>query len=191
MIKKEYSLSQIAAIYCTYKRLNPGTKIVHCCTCGKSINISSFDDCYNVWGHFIHRSISPYLIYHPLNSNPQCVSCNMQYNEDISKSYEKYMIYLYGKDIKNKLLDEESEYRFKTNDELFDLYEKLLHNLEGIFPELSNLFYNDKNNDSKCELNYYSNSLEQQFNTYSKTYKQDLDILTKALATEPIEYERF
>ena len=182
---KQYSLKQLAAIYATYKDLDPNTHIISCCTCGKRIHIEQVEDCYNLWGHYLARSISRKLIYHPQNSHCQCSECNIQ-NKGMLQSYDDYMIYRYGKNIKEKLLNSEN----KTEEYYYELYTNLLLELTWQFPELADIIINKLTGEVIYTQTTYANEIEQQFNTYSKTYKQDLDIICKTIGSEFIEYQR-
>ena len=102
-MKNNYSLSQLASIYCVYKDLSVTTRTVNCCTCGKSIQITSPEDSFSLFGHYIPRSVSRKLKYHPQNTHSQCSSCNLNTTLNIDNSYTNYMIYRYGENIKNEL----------------------------------------------------------------------------------------
>lgn len=187
-MKNKYSLAQLAAIYCTYKDLDVKTRTVKCCTCGKTIQINSFEDCFNVYGHFIDRSLEPKLKYHPLNAHSQCVSCNIYANPlEMQHKYYNYMIYRYGNSIKEDLLNAEE----KTEEQYKEFYVIELIKLSIKFPELTDIVV-DK---SSGELLYpvdtsIENDIEKQFNTYSPNFKFDLDNLCRVLNSEYIEYQR-
>lgn len=48
------------------------TRTGHCFTCGKFSTLQ--------WGHFIPQRGNPRLVYHPHNTRPQCVECNLTKN---------------------------------------------------------------------------------------------------------------
>lgn len=183
----KYSLAQLAAIYTVYKDLDAGTRTVNCCTCGKSIYINQVEDCYNYYGHYIARSIEPKLKYHPFNAYAQCVKCNMQISQNIDDAYDKYIIRRYGKNFKQKLLDEP----VRSDEFCLEFYKCELRRLSNKFPELKQVIENYDEQDNNQFITENLNDIEKQWNTYSSTYKQDLDELVRVLKTEPIEYERF
>lgn len=185
MQNKQYTLAQIAAIYTVYKDLSI-EHTVTCCTCGKSIYIANIEDCYSLYGHYIPRSIEPSLKFHPNNTFAQCVRCNMNSDNVIDTAYDKYMIYRFGKDIKTILLSE--KFKYSSNDETKNFYLNELAKLSQKFPELLDVIVN-KDTGEISEI--FINDIEKQWNTFSKTYRQDLDILSKAMGVENVEYERF
>lgn len=183
---KKLTLAQLAAIYAVYKDLDPKTKTVRCCTCGKTIQIDNIEDCFRVWGHYIARSIEPKLIYHPLNSFAQCVSCNIYSNpKNMQDSYDKFMQYRFGSDIKIKLLQAEK----KDEDYYKGFYITELLKLSSKFPELLDVLV-DQNTGEIIENLVIRNGIEKQFDTFSVTFKSDLDSLCKALNSDFIEYNR-
>lgn len=185
----KYSLAQVHAIYCVYRDLNPRTKTVNCCTCGKTIYITSFTDCYSVYGHFIDRSVEPKLKYHNLNAYPQCSNCNtnLMNTKEGKQKYLKYILYRYGRDISEELKQEEQ----KTEQYWLEFYKNRLLELISVFPELTDIVV-DSNTGEVYDNNIISdNCIEQQFNTFSKQYKSDLDSLCRALKLdEYVEYNR-
>ena len=189
-MNNNYTLSQLASIYCIYKDLSPTTHTVNCCTCGKTLYIEQPEDCFNYWGHYINRSISRKLIYHPQNSFAQCINCNVYNNGNkiIEEKYNNYIKYRYGNDFKNKLLASEE----KTEDYYKTYYINELLKLSQKFPELIKLLADSNTGELICNVNIktYNNDFEEQFSTFSVSYKSDLDILTKQLNTNPIEWER-
>lgn len=189
-MNEKYTLSQLAAIYNVYKDLSD-FKTVNCCTCGKSIHINSFEDCYALWGHYIARSQSRKLIYHPLNSHAQCPTCNIYFSDQntIEQRYDNYMKYRYGNDIKNRLLHSEE----KSEEYYENFYITGLLNLVYKFPELADIVVNTDTGEIKNvkEILVSQNTVEKQFFTFSLTYKQDLDSLSKVLHSDFIEYSRY
>lgn len=185
-----YTLSQLAAIYCIYKDLSPTTHTVNCCTCGKILHIEQIEDCFNYWGHYINRSISRKLIYHPQNSFAQCVSCNIYNNgnKNIEKNYDNYIKYRYGNNFRSKLLESEE----KTENYYKTYYINELLKLSQKFPELIGILADNNTGEliHNLDIKIYNNDFEKQFNTFSVSYKSDLDVLTKQLAVKPIEWER-
>lgn len=185
---KKYSLSQLAAIYATYKDLNPKTKTVRCCTCGKTIQINCFEDCYKIWGHYIARSLEPKLKYHPNNTFAQCSSCNVfSDSNEMQEKYDKYMSFRFGSDIKQKLSESEPQ----TEEYYKNFYTIELLKLSTTFPELKEIFIDETTGEvvDVTELPE-ENSIEKQFNTFSPTFKSDLDVLCRALNCEYVEYNR-
>lgn len=179
----KYTLAQLAAIYTVYKDLDAGTRTVNCCTCGKSIHIEQIEDCYNYYGHYIARSLNPKLRYNPYNTYAQCVSCNMDVsNKDIDSAFDDYVVKRYGSDFKTKLQADDKDYDI-------DFYKGELVNLSTTFPELKDVVGMSK--ETKQQDTQTSNDIIKQWNTFSNTYKQDLDELTKLMRTDNIEYERF
>lgn len=187
MSKNKYSLAQVNAIYCVYKDLNPNTHTTSCVTCGKSIHIDSFEQCFSLYGHYIARSLEPKLKYHPLNTHCQCANCNMYETPTVKKAYDDYMVFRYGENIKNKLLAEEP----KTEQEYEQFYLNELVKLSTKFPELIEVICDSETGEVYNFEDKLDNNIEQQFKTFSVTYKQDLDELARALGTQPIEYERY
>lgn len=182
MKKEEYTLTQLAAIYTVYKDINLN-RTINCCSCGKTIFINSLEDCYNYFGHYISRSKEPKLKLNPYNIHAQCVNCNMNPTKQTKTNYDNYMIYRYGKDIKNKLLNDDSVYGL-------EFYMIELYKLSDKFFELKSIFNSDSNRKFIEEYND-CNDIEKQWNTYSITYKQDLDVIARALnLKENFEYER-
>lgn len=186
MLMKKYSLAQLVAIYATYKDLDPKTKTVKCCTCGKTIQINEIEDCFNIWGHYIARSLAPKLKYHPLNSFAQCVFCNA-YSDytNIQEKYDNYMKYRFGDGIKEQLLSAE----VKDEEYYKDFYITELIKLSNKFPELLDIVI-DKNTGEIKNEGTSKNKIEEQFDTYSPTFKSDLDTLCKCLKTDFVEYNR-
>lgn len=186
MSKNKYTLAQLAAIYTTYKDLDIGTRTVNCCTCGRSIHIENIEDCYNIYGHFIPRSVEPKLKYHPKNTHAQCISCNMQVSKQIDFAYDRYMKFRYGEKIISELKADDS---FANLEYAKQWYVFELIKLSQKFPELSNIVV-DETTGELLDVVDIEDPIQEQWDTYSPTYKQDLDELTKLLGTEPIEYER-
>lgn len=185
---KKYTLLQLAAIYTVYKDLDPITRTVNCCSCGRLIHIDFPEDCFAYYGHFIERSIKRNLILLPENAHAQCVMCNMHTTEEVRKNYHNYMKYRYGDDIKNKLMNYD---KIISDSEWKDFYIKQLLKLSNKFPELiSSVLVNEDTGELIESTDVIENSIEKQFNTYSKTYKEDLDRLCKILDTKNIEWER-
>lgn len=186
-MKGKYSLAQLHAIYCVYRDLDPGTRVVNCCTCGCSLHIEQVEDCYGVYGHFVERSLEPKLKFHPLNAFPQCPNCNMNASSSIKTKYEDYMKYRFGSNIKTKLLQDDrfNDFEFAKQWYIRELIEK-----QQIFPELASVTV-DIATGELFDVEEIENNIEKQWNTFSKTFKQDLDELVRILGTEPIEYERF
>lgn len=186
---KQYSLNQLAAIYTVYKDLSPTTHTINCCTCGKSIEIKQVEDCYNLFGHFIPRSVNKKLIYYPDNAFAQCSNCNVYQNgnAEIDERYKKYMFYRFGNNIVEKLNKVEQQ----TKEYYYELYTNLLLQLIPEFPELADVVIDKSTGEVIYAQITYNNSIEQQFNTFSKTYKQDLDTICKVICSEFIEYQRF
>lgn len=181
----EYTLAQLAAIYTVYKDLD-FSRVAYCCTCGKAIHIDKIEDCYSLFGHYIARSVEPKLKLHPYNIHAQCPSCNMRTNK--SKEYDDYMIYRYGKDIKQKLLADD---RFLDVEFAKRFYIKQILKLANKFPELAELVVDVETGELKSDVEDYINPIERQWDDYSITYKQDLDAISKFLKTKrSIEYER-
>lgn len=186
-MKQNYSLAQLASIYCVYKDLSPLTHNTVCCTCGKTIHIAQIEDCYNYWGHFIPRSINRNLIYYPNNSFAQCVTCNVYNNgnKHIEEQYIKYMQYRFGKEI----FDELKQVKQQTHEYYKELYINLLIELIPKFSELSEVVLDTKTGEVDYDLNF-NNDIEKQFYTYSQIFRQDLDTICKALKIKPVEWER-
>lgn len=186
-MKQNYSLAQLASIYCVYKDLSPLTHNTVCCTCGKTIHISQIEDCYNYWGHFIPRSINKNLIYYPNNSFAQCITCNVYSNgsKNIEEKYSKYMLYRFGKDIFNEL----KQVKQQTQEYYREWYINNLIKLISKFSELSEVVLDTETG----EVNYtpyFNNDIEKQFYTYSRTFRQDLDIICRTLKIKSVEWER-
>lgn len=182
----KYTLSQIAAIYTVYKDININYT-VNCCTCGKSIHIEQIEDCFSLYGHYISRSIEPKLKFHPYNTHAQCPECNMKVSSDIDKKYDEYMVYRYGKNIKEKLLKDN---RFSDINFTKNFYTKAILKLSFNYPELKNIVNIDDSGIIVPLEIKKENEIVEQWYTFSKTYKQDLDTLVRYLKSENIEYER-
>ena len=188
-----YTIPQLHAIYCVYRDLDPATRTVQCCTCGKVLHIEQVEDCYAYYGHFIARSTEPKLKYSPINAFPQCIQCNVSCTKTIDDKYKEYIQYRFG-DIDSYISKMYSEADKFVYDEDFYVHE--LIKLADKFPELISVidqtYVKAKNNSSveKDNSDEAEKSISEQWNTYSNTYKSDLDTLTKILGTEPIEYER-
>lgn len=189
-MKKQYSLAQLNAIYCVYKDLNPETHIATCVTCGKSIYIEEPEQCYNLYGHYIPRSIEPKLKYHPLNTHCQCQNCNLNETQQVRDSYKKYMVYRYGSNIDNCLRSADK----KSDSEYINFYISELLKLSEKFPELLDIVCDENTGEiysvDTTDSADISNNIEKQFHTYSMTYRQDLDALSKYANASNIEYER-
>lgn len=188
-MKKDYTLAQLAAIYCVYKDLSPITHNIICCTCGKTLYIEQVEDCFSLWGHYIPRSVSRKLIYHPLNTHAQCSQCNIYGNKNlVDKRYDEYMIYRYGNNIKEQLLNSKE----KTKEYYKEFYITELLKLISKFPELADVVVEKNTGEVLTNLGIIDteNRIEQQFFTYSPTYKGDLDTICKTLHVKSIEWER-
>lgn len=188
-MSKKYTLAQLNAIYCVYKDLNPETHIANCVTCGKSIFIEEPEQCFNLYGHYIPRSIEPKLKYHPLNTHCQCQGCNLNETQQVRNKYRCYMLYRYGNDIDSKLKSAEK----KSEEEYVDFYVKELIKLSNKFPELLSIVCDEDTGelyDVATDDNSDVNNIEKQFHTYSVSYRQDLDMLSKIAGASNIEYER-
>lgn len=185
----KYSLAQLNAIYCVYKDLNPETHVATCVTCGKSIFIEEPEQCFNLFGHYIPRSVEPKLRYHPQNTHCQCQACNLNETQQVRDKYRNYMIYRYGNDVDRTLKTSD----VKTDNEYIDFYVSALMGLSEKFPELLHIICDKSTGevyDIKTEKENKINHIEQQLHTYSITYRQDLDTLSKAVGASNIEYER-
>lgn len=189
MSNNKYSLAQLAAIYTVYKDLD-GTRIARCCTCGKSMRIEQLEDCYNLYGHYLSRSTHPGLKFHPNNTHAQCPVCNLQYSSIINKKYHEYMVYRYGEDIDNVLMLDEEKGVYGDNDETLNFYILGIIELSQKFPELVDIVVDKTTGEVLDKVELIENPIEKQWNSYSVTYRQDLDSLSHMLYTEPIEYER-
>lgn len=185
-----FSLAQLHAIYTVYKDLDKNKRTVKCATCGKTLNINSFEDCYNIYGHYIDRSLQPEIKYHYLNAYPQCPSCNTNTTSDIKNKFDDYIKYRFNvsniNEFKKELI---SDKRFNDYNFAYNFYIKELLNLYKDFPELYEVIL-DVDTGAIVETKYES-EIEEQWDTFSKSYKQDLDTLVKLLNMENIEYERF
>lgn len=186
-MNNKYTLAQLAAIYCVYKDLDKRTHTVNCCTCGKTLYIEQIEDCYGLYGHYIARSLEPKLKYHPNNTFAQCPNCNMQVSGNIDIAYDNYIRYRFGENFKQKLLVDDS---FKDIEYAKQWYITELIKLSQNFTELSNIILDKETGEIFDNIKDTKNPIEEQWDTYSVTYRQDLDILTKTLGVEPIEYER-
>lgn len=187
---KKLSLNQLNAIYCVYKDLNPRTRIIRCCTCGTPITINSYEDAYQLYGHFIPRSIKPNLINHPDNSHAQCPNCNVYSDNSsiINTNYDRYMIYRYGEGIKERLLAIND---VPDKDYYINYYFNKILVLSTIFPELSEIVVESSTGEVRDSFAItQTNAIELQFDTFSKTYKADLDTICKAIGAEYVEYEK-
>lgn len=184
-MKTNYSLSQLASIYCVYKDLSPLTHSITCCTCGKIIHIEQIEDCFNLWGHYIARSVNRNLIYNPINSHAQCINCNV-INQGMYNEYKRYMQYRYGENIENILLNAD----IHDNEYYKNFYITELAKLSSVFPELLNIIVDVNTGEILPTQQVFENSIENQFYTFSSTYKDDLDTLCKILKVNFIEWER-
>lgn len=92
-------LRRLAAIYNVYKFADLPTRSVRCCTCGVKLplNPEDPDKDRGLWGHFIPRSKSKYLTFHPWNSAAQCSKCNVQL-EGNEKQFEIFIKQQYGEE---------------------------------------------------------------------------------------------
>lgn len=187
MSKNEFTLAQLHAIYTVYRDLDSGTRTVNCCTCGKSIYINNFEDCYAVYGHYVDRSIAPNQKYNPFNAYPQCPQCNLNTTDKIKEAFKNYVIYRLGYDPESKIKNDKyynySEQYYKQ------YYLTELKKLSEKFSELTEIFTDLEEKTEEKEKTITDNIIHQ-WGTYSDTYRQDLDTITKMLNTEPIEYER-
>ena len=78
-----------------------------------------------------------------------------------------------------------------SDSEWKDFYIKQLLKLSNKFPELiSSVLVNEDTGELIEITDVIENSIEKQFNTYSKTYKEDLDRLCKILDIRDVEWER-
>lgn len=186
----KYSLAQLNAIYCVYKDLDPETHVANCVTCGKSIFIDEPEQCFNLFGHYIPRSVEPKLKYHPQNTHCQCQGCNLNETQQVRDSYRKYMLYRYGNNIDDILKNSDK----KSEEEYINFYVSELIKLSDKFPELVPIVCDETTGeiyDVDVEKgDTIMNSIEKQFHTCSASYRQDLDILSKATGASNIEYER-
>lgn len=187
-MNNKYSLAQLAAIYTVYKDLDAKTRTVNCCTCGDSLHIEQIEDCYSLYGHWIARSIEPKLKFHPDSTFAQCPWCNMQVSKTVDDAYDKFIEYRFGKNHKQDLLQDD---RFNDLEFAKQWYIQELIKLSQKFPELQIIVLDSNTGEIFDIIEIIENPIEEQWNTYSVTYKQDLDELTRILGTEPIEYERF
>ena len=126
-------LRRLAAIYNIYKFADLPTRSVRCCTCGIKLplNPEDPDQDRGLWGHFIPRSKSKYLTYHPWNSAAQCSKCNVQLegNEEQFKIFIKQQ---YGEDALQFLEDEKVQKTALSSYELeeyLEEYKELLNKL--------------------------------------------------------------
>ena len=188
LLNNKYTLAQLAAIYTVYKDVDYRTKTVNCCTCGKSLHIEQIEDCFPLLGHYIPRSVEPKLKFHPNNIFAQCPFCNMQVSKVVDDAYDNYICYRFGKEFKLNLLADDS---FKDLDKAKQWYINELCKLSQKFEELRTVVLDIDTGEILDDVTSIENPIEEQWDTYSLTYKQDLDELTKVLGTEPIEYERF
>ena len=186
MMKSNYTLAQVAAIYCVYKCITP-YHTVSCCTCGRTIEITSFEDCYAVYGHYIARSKAPKIKYHPANAYPQCPSCNMQISSSIDNAYDNFINFNFGTSFKEQLMQDDT---FNDTEYAKNWYLVELSKLAQKYTELNDIFVDIVTGEFK-EIEVKENSIEEQWQTFSVTFKQDLDTITNFLKSEPIEYERF
>lgn len=186
-MNNRYSLAQLAAIYTVYKDIDPGAKNVYCCTCGRALHIESIEDCYSLWGHYLARSIAPKLKYHPDNAFAQCARCNMQCSGNIDRAYDEYIKRRFGNNHVSKLISESN----RDEEYYKQFYITEIIKLSQRYNELSEIVLDSTTGEIKEDLGVESeNNIAQQFDTFSPTFRQDLDILTQAMQTEPIEYER-
>ena len=109
----------------------------------------------------------------------------MQVSKSIDEAYDKYMIYRYGENIKEDLLQNEGF----DEDYIKKWYFDHVVELSQKFPELEQVVVDTSTGELLCIVEI-EDKIQEQFETYSKTFKQDLDKLTSLLGTEPIEYER-
>lgn len=93
-IKKELDI-----LYSLVVRMEAANEygIGQCVTC---LKVDFFYHLQN--GHFIQRSVAPGLIFHRLNTHPQCVRCNI-YKEGNRFEFIKYMNQTFGEDKVNEL----------------------------------------------------------------------------------------
>lgn len=109
---------------------------------------------------------------------------------DVDKQYDDYMMYRYGyTDIKSKLKEDDS---FADLDFAKQYYVLELAKLTKQYPELQDIVIDVDTGELLVDnIVIEENPIEKQWNTYSQTYKQDLDSITRVLGVEDIEYERF
>lgn len=111
----------------------------------------------------------------------------MQVSGNIDIAYDNYIRYRFGENFKQKLLVDDS---FKDIEYAKQWYITELIKLSQNFTELSNVILDKETGEIFDTIKDTKNPIEEQWDTYSVTYRQDLDILTKTLGVEPIEYER-
>ena len=95
------------------------------------------------------------------------------------------MKYRFGDSIKENLLSVEA----KDEEYYKNFYTVELIKLSNKFPELLDVVV-DKNTGEIRNNSLIKNKIEEQFDTYSPTFKSDLDTLCKCLKTDFIEYNR-
>lgn len=126
-------LRRLAAIYNIYKFADLPTRSVRCCTCGIKLplNPEDPDQDRGLWGHFIPRSKSKFLTYHPWNSAAQCSKCNVQ-REGNEEQFEIFIYQQYGEKALECLKQEKEQKTILDSYELEDYleqYKKLLEEL--------------------------------------------------------------
>lgn len=126
-------LRRLAAIYNVYKFADLPTRSVRCCTCGIKLplNPEDPDQDRGLWGHFIPRSKSKFLTYHPWNSAAQCSKCNVQ-REGNEEQFEIFIYQQYGEKALEYLKQEKEQKTILDSYELEDYleqYKKLLEEL--------------------------------------------------------------
>ena len=100
--------------------------------------------------------------------------------------YDNYMEYRYGSSIKSELLAEPEI----SLDQYKDFYIEELIKLSNKFPELNDIVINKNTGEVYTDLKE-SNPIETQFNSYSPTFKSDLDFICKSINSKNyIEWER-
>lgn len=182
----KFSLAQLHAIYCVYRDIDFAHN-VRCCTCGKSMHIEQVEDCFNLYGHYLSRSQYPHLKYHKDNAFPQCPNCNMSVSSSIDNKYAEFINYRYGEGFTEKLKQDNS---FSDKNKALQFYVVELLELSQRHPELYSALV-DANTGEVIEIqNVVENPIQEQWETYSPTFRQDLDEITRLLGTENIEYER-
>ena len=128
-------LKRLAAIYNIYKFADLPTRSVRCCTCGIKLplNPEDPDQDRGLWGHFIPRSKSKYLTFHPWNSAAQCSKCNVQLNGNETQ-FEIFIKQQYGEEALEFLKQEKNQ---KTRLDSYEL-ENYIEEYKTLIEELTN-----------------------------------------------------